>query len=347
MIVVNATALDRSGALSILKQFISNIPLDDLKWLIFISDKVSIENEAPNLTLVPIKGVKSMHKRLWWDAVGLNKWLKAHNIMPKATVSLQNTGFRVSGKDIPMFIYYHQSIPFYPYKWNVFRKEHRRLWFYKNIYPLFVRLFLTKKTKIFVQLEFIKNGFIDRFRHDPNMVKVYSPAPPDIPSQECHAETGASGLKFFYPATDFFYKNHEVIIKALEESNLRATLYLTTVQDSKNASVKHLGPISFYEVCTMYHSCDCLLFPSYIETYGLPLIEAASTGMPIIAADLPYAREVLTGYEGVTFVSHTDPKAWADAMQKIEKGKRFMPLDVSGRPSWKDLFECIKLGIFI
>ena len=345
MIIVNATALDKSGALSILKQFIYNIPKDDTNWLIFVSDAIDITTFNVNVTLVPVRGVKSMHKRLLWDAFGLNKWLKNHNIIPTATISLQNTGFRVSAKNIPQFIYYHNSIPFYPYNWNIFKKEHRTLWFYKYIYPFFVKLFLTKQTKIFVQLDFIRNGFVKKFKHNPNLVKVYSPTISNTFSAERHIGNLSGNLSFFYPATDYFYKNHRVIIEGLSLSNKDLELYFTLTQNSRDSRIQYLGTIPFKKVCEMYYSCDCLLYPSYIETYGLPLIEAALTGMPIIAADLPYAREVLDGYEGVIFVSHNDPQAWADAMQKIEKGKRFRPIDISCRPNWKELFEYIKLSI--
>lgn len=94
-IIVNATALDRSGALSILQQFVENIPQDNQKWLIFVSPDISLTNTNSNIWIEPIKGVKSMHKRLWWDAIGLKKWLNKHRVDATAAVSLQNTGFNV------------------------------------------------------------------------------------------------------------------------------------------------------------------------------------------------------------------------------------------------------------
>lgn len=75
-IIVNATALDRSGALSILKQFVENIPEDNRKWLIFVSPIVSLTTNNFNVRFIPIKGVKSLHKRFLWDAFGLKKWLQ-------------------------------------------------------------------------------------------------------------------------------------------------------------------------------------------------------------------------------------------------------------------------------
>ncbi|WP_455342722.1 glycosyltransferase family 4 protein [Variovorax durovernensis] len=42
----------------------------------------------------------------------------------------------------------------------------------------------------------------------------------------------------------------------------------------------------------LYRKADCLVAPSLAEGFGLPLIEAASQGIPIIARDIPVFREV-------------------------------------------------------
>lgn len=345
-IIVNATALDKSGGLSILKQFVDSIPDNGYKWLIFIPENITIANPNTNIRLEKISGVKPLHKRLWWDAFGLKKWLKNNSITSLASISLQNTGFSV-GKSVPSFIYYHQSIPFYPYNWNPFKKQDRPLWFYKNIYPFFVKLFLKKDTKVFVQLDFIKEGFANRFNHPKESIEVFSPGVISPSFSKCDKKD-VEKLKFFYPATGFFYKNHRIIIDALKQTDIDADFYFTAHKSeigAKDARIKMMGPIPYTKVCDMYNDCDALLFPSYIETYGLPLLEAAMTGMPIIAADLPYAREVLDGYEGVIYAKHDDPLAWAEAMQKIKKGKRYNPIDISTRKGWPDLFKSILSNI--
>lgn len=344
-IIVNATALDQSGALSILRQFVKNIPYDNRKWYVFVSPIVSVKSPNPNVYIVPIKGVKSMHKRLWWDAFGLKRWLLRHRIEPIAAISLQNTGFNV-GKKIPTYIYYHQPIPFFPFKWNPFKRQERIFWFYKYIYPFFVNLFKRKDTKIFVQLDYIKKGFAKRFRHPENFIKVFFPS---VKIPRCLNENRISAsdtLQLIYPATPYFYKNHRIIDSALGHTDKKVHVLFTIDNNSMEFEDKriHLIGVQPYErICEYYHSCDALLFPSYIETFGLPLLEAAMTGMPIIAADLPYSREVLDGYEGVTFVPYDDSQAWALAIEQLEKGKRYLPIDISTRQGWKELFKEITI----
>ena len=342
-IIVNATALESGGGLSILQQFIENIPSDNRNWLIFVSPEVSLQSPQFNVFIEPIHGVKSLVKRLYWDTFGLKKWLKRHEIDPVASVSLQNTGFNV-GKNVPSYIYYHQSIPFSPFSWSPFKKQERTFWFYKNIYPLFVKLFLKKDSKVFVQLDFIKDGFVKRFKHPKELIGVYNPSV-SIKKSSVKIESKSKGtIKLFYPAMPHFYKNHRVIEEALKGTDFSGEVLLTIEPDNQindDKCIKYIGIQSYERVCELYHSCDALLFPSYIETFGLPLLEAALTGMPIIASDLPYAREALNGYEGATFVQYNDPLAWAKAIEKIEKGRRYRPIDISSRPGWKELFERI------
>lgn len=342
-LVVNATALDRSGALTILRQFVENIPIDANQWIIFISDSVEIVCNMPNVRLVPVSGVKPMHRRLLWDAFGLKRWLKRNDIRPDAAISLQNTGFSV-GANVPKFIYYHQPIPFYYFDWQLFSKRERIFWFYKHIYPFFVKLFLSKDTKIFVQLDFIKKGFAKCFNHPLDNISILSPSV--IAPKNCaDSEPTTDSIKVFYPASGYFYKNHRVIAEALKYvDSPDYQVFFTTkpLEDCRQDNrINYIGVVPYDKVCAMYRSCDCLVFPSYIETFGLPLLEAAMTGMPIIAADLPYAREVLAGYEGVEFVPYDKSQLWAEAIKRVKKGIRYAPIDISKRPSWKELFELI------
>ena len=343
-IIVNATALDRSGALTILRQFIGAIPADGRRWLLFVAPGLKLPAPAANVRIEPVAGVKPLHKRVWWDTFGLKRWLKKNDVEPVAAISLQNTGFRV-GKRVPSFIYYHQSIPFFRYRWNPFKSEQRTLWFYKRIYPVFVRLFLRRETYIFVQLDYIKQGFARFFGHPEERIGIFSPSVLAPTASGSNKRTDPAAVNLFYPAAGYFYKNHKTVETAVEQQAERVKAHFTlpkpAAAEERKPGVEYLGGITFNEVCDYYYECDALVFPSCIETFGLPLLEAAMTGMPIIAADLPYAREVLDGYEGAVFVRHDDPAAWAEAIGKLEKGKRYEPIDISGRPSWKELFATI------
>jgi glycosyltransferase involved in cell wall biosynthesis len=55
-----------------------------------------------------------------------------------------------------------------------------------------------------------------------------------------------------------------------------------------------------------------LLFPSFTEGWGMPLVEAAVMGLPAIASDIPAFHEAAQGC--ATLLDPTDPAAWADTV---------------------------------
>lgn len=355
IIAVNATASRYGGALTILRQFIEAIPADGFQYILFVDDSFSGQNLPDNTKIVRLNK-RAFAKRFLWDAFGLKKWLKANNIKPFAAVSLQNTNFRLN-KLCPNFIYYHQPVPLFPYKWNPLKKQERILWFYKNIYPLFVKLFLNSKTEIFVQLEYIKEKFSERFNFPKNKIHVVFPNVllPQIQQKNRNFSVNIDRKKFniFYPAISHFYKNHEILFKAFnyidKQLSVPLVLYLTVNEDFtdkylfRNIEIVSTGQISHSNVCEYYANIDALVFPSYIETLGLPLIEAASFGLPVIAADLPYSREVLNGYDGVNYVDYKNAEAWGNAILQLvsKSGQKYKPFNKSDNSSWDRFFKII------
>ncbi|WP_236300697.1 glycosyltransferase, partial [Enterobacter bugandensis] len=88
-----------------------------------------------------------------------------------------------------------------------------------------------------------------------------------------------------------------------------------------------------------------IVFPSYIESYGLPLIEAASLGKKIICSDLPYSRDVLSGYEGAIFVDYNSEIDWAQEIHTaLQQGSdyHYKKFENDSRSSWPQFFELLK-----
>ena len=62
--------------------------------------------------------------------------------------------------------------------------------------------------------------------------------------------------------------------------------------DALRGFVYERADCSDTEMMNYLRHSEALLFPSFAEGYGLPLVEALSVGVPVIASDLPVFREI-------------------------------------------------------
>ena len=86
-----------------------------------------------------------------------------------------------------------------------------------------------------------------------------------------------------------------------------------------NAPVTLLGNIEMEEVSALFHECDVLLFPSIHEGRALTLLEAADSGIGIIASDIPENVSVL-GPDG-HYVGANDIPGWRNEIEELVKDR--------------------------
>lgn len=358
-IIVNAAALRSSGALSIYHQFIAHLydHLDGHRWIVFVDPSV-IQPSLEGVTFVPDLNHSWRH-RIFWDFGGLRHWLKVHNIFPDVVVSLQNTGCICGCRQV---VYYHQSLPFYSRKWSFWKSTERIMWLYKNVYPWIVKKSLdVANTDVVVQIPFIKQAFAKRYNFNKERIHVMFP---DI---ECINVTSIIPLELderyihvLYPATPLPYKEHFTLVEALnllkkqhpelikvmrihltfsegDFPELNRRIFLYELQDQFVMD----GKMSHEKLLQLYKACQGLLFPSTIETLGLPLLEAAAFGLPIVVSDLNYAHEVLGEYEGATFVQPLDYQQWADEIAHICLKPKSYSILAERNSSWNDFFRLV------
>ena len=80
-------------------------------------------------------------------------------------------------------------------------------------------------------------------------------------------------------------------------------------------SVVELGTISYRSLHHLYRACQIYVTPAYAETFAHPLIEAMSSGLPVVASDLAVHREIC-GDAGVYFPAFS-PKALAERLMEV------------------------------
>lgn len=361
-ILVSAAALRTSGARTIYRQFIGHLKthVDGNRYFIMV-DK---DMEMPQMNGVEylVVDVSSKLKRLMFDCWGLRALAKKYRLNPDLVISLQNIGLR-QFRNVPQVVYYHQPLPFFDYKWNVFKREELLMFCYKHLYPFFVKRSLGERIDMIAQLPSIKSCIVSKYGVPSERVHVLFP---DIENIE--AEFIASypyDMGFFhllYPATNAPYKGHKFLIsvlRKLHDSNSaiaqKIRLHLTLDEHTSAKLIREMnehrvrdnfvfhGILKHDVLLTMYKAADALLFPSVIETLGLPLIEAATFGIPIIACDLKYAHEVLTNYDGASFIEARNADKWATAVYRMcQKRKRFAPIRRLEISSWEQFFDIVE-----
>jgi phosphatidylinositol alpha-mannosyltransferase len=82
--------------------------------------------------------------------------------------------------------------------------------------------------------------------------------------------------------------------------------------------VDYLGFISSEELPRYYASCDVFCAPSiYRESFGIVLLEAAASGRPVVATNIPGYASVLTNEQEALLVEPRNPQALAIAIVRL------------------------------
>lgn len=363
-IFVNNTAATSGGALTILKEFIENVAkVSSKEYMYYIFCTADLrEYESENIKIIDNIKAKRWKDRIIWDLYGLKLWSDKNNIEPNLIISLQNTA--ISGfKGIKQVIYLHQSIPYYKdVIWNIKNKEERIYWFYRYIYKIIIDKSV-KKNYVIVQSNWLKNLIIKDHKLKNEQVYVLKPNVKLMLNHSINTRINNNTIKLFYPAAAHIYKNHILLLDAVKILidkfvNLDVKLYLTIDKNEsayaekinyyiqKNDLTKNvelLGNLCQQSMCEYYNNVDVLVFPSYIETYGLPLIEAAQFNKPIVVSDLDYSKEALEHYNGAYYSKHDNPYQWAEKIQEAYENKdNQYRLKLDHSNSWMDFIEIIK-----
>ncbi len=115
---------------------------------------------------------------------------------------------------------------------------------------------------------------------------------------------------FIYVASGEPHKNHRNLVKAwgiLATEGLHPSLILTLNDRHNNdllswideekkrfsLNIQNLGSITEEEIFHQYMKAKALVFPSTLESFGLPLLEAKNRGLAIVASELDYVRDVI------------------------------------------------------
>ena len=359
-IVVSAVNLRKGGTLTILR--------DCLQYLSFLTKDYRIVALVHKQELCDYRGIEYIEmpeiiqgwgKRLWCEYVTMHRisqelapvylWLSLHDTSPRVKAERQ-------------VVYCQTSFPFYQWSWRDFRFDFK--------IPLFAcftrfayRINVHSNRFLIVQQEWLRKGLSqmlgvnrDKFIAAPPQRKM-TVVVPDTIQKEC--------FTFFYASTPDCHKNFETLCEAAQylEKEVGTGVFkvVLTVKGDENKyadwlyqqwgkvnSIEFAGFMSKFRLFGYYEAADCLVFPSKVETWGLPITEFMETGKPMLLADLPYAHETAAGSKQTAFFPAIDAMALKNEMKRMLVGDYAglgeVPQAILNPPSadsWKALFDIL------
>lgn len=330
IVVYDIAAQKGGGGETILKQYLETAARESqIEWWFFVSMNDYQKFETSNIHIVFVditrtSKIKSYCARKTYELFKLKRVLR--DIKPDKIISLQNQV--VPGVNYKQTVYLHQSFQFSPVKYRFLKRDERSLAFRQKVICQLIRKRMKKADNVIVQTNWMKKAVSEWAKYPEERIAVEPPCV-SLPTMKGSVET--INNHFIYPANAYLNKNHQVIIDACkilkkqgvtgyriqftisEESNSLACHLLQDIRQ-ENLPIDFIGHLAKDELFAKYQTM-VTLFPSYIETFGLPLLEAKSVRGKIIASDLPFSHEILEDYDNVSFVDWKDAEGWASAIR--------------------------------
>lgn len=337
-IVVNDIAASAGGARTVLESFYDYVREfdEENEWVFLLGDNL-LENSERIQTKVLPQIKRSWIRRLFFDLVSGKRLI--NSLKADVVFSLQNT--YTYGVRCPQVIYVHQSLPFQQTKkFSLRRRDERYIAIYQRVIGELIKESARRADKVIVQTQWMRDAIL---KDGVILADRVESILPDLEDLKAYKYEGPiNPADFFYPTSPHTYKNNDCInaaCRTLREQGVNGfTVSMTIDPPAPELEVVPTGRIPREQVLIKL-ARSTLIFPSFIESYGLPLAEARALGAVIIAADLPYAREVLNGYVNAYFFDPLSPNQLAELMYKVITGEiaRIQTVEEAGDtqdPAW-------------
>ncbi|MGL4672104.1 glycosyltransferase [Cetobacterium sp.] len=319
IIIFSGINLNEGGTLSIMRDCLryASTNLSSEYELIALVHKKSLFQDIDKIKYLEFEDSKKSYlKRMYYEYFYFKKlskelnpylWFSLHDMTPNVKANIRA-------------VYCHNPMPFY--KMNKLEKKlEPKLNLFSLFYKYLYKINIKKNNYVIVQQNWIKEKFQEMYKIS-NVVVSY----PNIDLQSIKykkIETKDNKIRFFYPAISRVFKNFEVICEAaesLEKKGINNLEFILTIEKGINEygdyiyekynhikSIKFVGKLSREEVFSYYDYSNVLIFPSKLETWGLPISEFKEFNKPILLSDLPYARETVGSYKNIRYFNPSSP----------------------------------------
>jgi len=283
-------------------------------------------------------GVDGVH-RVLWEA----RRLTARPPDPK----LADAFLRSHGAGVVHFAYsitFGTSVPFIYEPWDLQHRHHPELfepaeWRWRD---RMYREGCERAALVVTATRWTKQDIVEQYGIPAERIAVIPRGPavaPTIPNDEhvrrVRAELGLPERFAFYPAMSFPHKNHLRLFEALAILRDRHGITLPLVCTGRpyepywptilegvkrhrlDGQVTLLGAVPADTLAAVFEAASLLVYPSYFEGLGLPVLEALEYGLPVVASSATCLPEV--GGEAATYFDPLHTESIVEALLAVER----------------------------
>jgi glycosyltransferase involved in cell wall biosynthesis len=342
-VLLNAVAAKMGGAANYIRTLARELADADQHEFLFLvpeSQAAAIREIAPHIRVIANNiAEQPFPRRLWFDQVELPRILRSERI----DVLFSTANFATFFCPCRQLLLVRNSLYFsslyrskiLPHKsWKTRAGEALRRWLVCRS-AMASDVVLTPSQAMLDELRTAvhpRGALVNHYGVDPQRFR---------PTEKAFAEDGRVSLVFTSLYSE--HKNVGTLFRALlelEASGQNCRLITTAdpdwekidnpIRDSdrklaeelkRRAVLELTGMLAGFALDQLYARADIFVYPSVVESFGHPLLEAMAAGLPIVAADVPVNRE-LCGDAAVYF-SPFDPSECARTINKVVGDSQF------------------------
>ncbi len=157
------------------------------------------------------------------------------------------------------------------------------------------------------------------------------------------------GLSALYVGRIAAEKNLDFLVDVFKEVNGINLVFVGDGPHRKDLEKKgnslFLGFKTGEELAKIYASCDFFVFPSTTDSFGMVVLEAMASGLPILVSDKGGPKEVILDNMNGFVIKSNDKKEWKEKIMllakdaKLRKKMGAMSRDLALRRSWEKVFD--------
>lgn len=312
IIAVSAVNIRKGGTLTILRECLEYLSGQEGLTVYALVHKRSL-CDFPGIEYLEFPdSIKGWGRRLWCEYVTMHRvsleitraegreidtWLSLHDLTPRVKAKHRE-------------VYCHTSFPFLKWTLRDFMMD-PKIPLFAMLLRFAFRINIHRNDCIIVQQEWFKEGLSritgfprEKIRVIPPEVTIDSVVPEPVVFEK---------PVFLYVSTADCHKNFETLCEAarLLEAEIGKGRFkvMLTISGEENkyarwikkrwggvSSIEFTGHLSREKLFGIYKAASCFVFPSRVETWGLPITEyMLLNGGRMLLADLSYAHETSGG----------------------------------------------------